>query len=91
MTTPDPPRLYVAPHAILRFRERIAPHLTGAEAHAAIVRGLQSRPSIQPTHNGTCLMARVRRGPASLYSFRAIVAASAVGQLDIVTVLRSGH
>lgn len=81
-------RYFITPHAVERFRERIAPHLTYDQALGAIIRGLEetkSRPV--PAHSGGGHWIRVRRP----FAFRALIVTGDGPLPAVATVLRSGN
>ncbi|HEX6940905.1 MAG TPA: hypothetical protein VF158_15920 [Longimicrobiales bacterium] len=80
-------RFFVTPHAVERFRQRIAPHLTYEQALGAIIRGLDATDSERrPAQSGTRYYIRVRRP----YAFRALIVPGEGPLPAVATVLRSG-
>ncbi len=77
--------VFVTPHAVRRFRERIAP-LPEAHALAAIIHSFALIKSVKPTSNGRGLTVRTMLA----YRFRALVMPpKAGGDLpSIVCILR---
>lgn len=81
-------RYFVTPHAVHRFRERIAPGLTYDQALGAIIRGLEEATSEpRPAHSGTGYYVRVRRP----YAFRALIVPGDGSFPAVATVIRSGQ
>jgi hypothetical protein len=80
-------RYFVTPHAVERFRERIAPHLSYGQALGAIIRGLEETTSEpRPAHSGKGYYVRVRRP----YAFRALIVPGDGPFPAVATVIRSG-
>lgn len=82
-------KVFVTPHAVQRFRERIAPNLTYEEARDAILRGVEqtrSEPKRSTSWPGAVLP-RVRRP----YPFRAVIGPGEGELPAVLTVLRSGR
>lgn len=80
-------RFFVTPHAVERFRERIAPHLTYEEALGAIIHGLKETTSApKPRGDTGAITIRVRRP----YNFRAVIMPGDGPAPAVVTILRSG-
>jgi hypothetical protein len=77
--------VFVTPHAVRRFRERIAA-LPEAQALAAVIHSLAQVKSVKPTSNGRGLAVRT----VAPYRFRAMVMPPTVpGDLpSVVCILR---
>jgi len=81
--------IYITPHAVARFRERIAPQLSPEAARQAIVDELREHGGpAKPLRDGRGVYIRTRGGR---YTFRAVICRAEGDDHAVVTVLRSGH
>lgn len=81
---------FVSPHAVRRFRERIAP-LPDRLALAAIIHGMERAGPLRRSVNGPGLYCRVRSGNGYPHDFRAVVMPGDGPLPCVVTVLCSGR
>ncbi len=80
--------VFVTPHAVRAFRDRIAP-LPYEEARAAILRELDEHTvSVRPSENRQSVVARTRGGR---YLFRAVIGPGEGPLPAVITILKSGH
>lgn len=81
-------QVFVTPHAVRQFIERIAP-MAYEQALGAIIRELDEHcVSVKPSCSGKAAIARTRGGR---YDFRAVIGPGQGPLPAVITILKGGH